>query len=799
MHVRPHLPETMPLHGAKTTVQHLPYSVTDVPKELLRTFPHSKRVGNYLLGRTLGEGSFAKVKEALHTLTGEKVAVKVIDKKKAKEDAYVRKNLRREGKLLQVVRHPNVVQLYEVMETENSYYIVTELCRGGDLMDHICKKKRLDEREVRRYIRQIISAVDYLHTAGILHRDLKVENLLLDANNDIKIIDFGLSNAVRVSNTKDGSRMAEFCVTQCGSPAYAAPELLGNKKYGPKVDVWSIGVNMYAMLTGNLPFTVEPFNIKSLHTKMLNADMNPLPDNITTPCKDLIKKLLTPDPESRTTLAEAMKHEWILDENKHALESAPFPNKIHNDELNENVMKHMTENMDFKLSEVIKFVVGNIPNSATTTYHLLNNKLIVYHRQNVKKDRGKETSKKRLSVAPQVSPGSEPAMTSKHSIESTSQLSENVDLHPIDGDMPHVRRRSKSSNEDQNLSPRRAKSPIPVEVRSPPSPRRVLTRRALGNNRLVVREKSEVSHNTRQAVPRLSQGVTATPSLNLGITTSPFDKRKYANQENGGLVANSDSRRSPSPSRTTERNKDFRTDLPDLIRKYTRPVESNLRNPDNIHSRTGQQVHSKYYGRETSIMVHKDKTRQISPIRTINQNRSETRPEFLNALLRNDKKLIDTGGYDRFARKTSASVSGQLEVSGRQAQKLRSISPNSLKLSSSDNNNNQGATSPTRSGRNFSRPSRQTYPNPNSKARTTLNTNQQQRATSLRRTPMEKTFLSDARKNSTERSETGSMDHGHSKVSLPTSEGKSSRSTTSSYDNKDSGIALPSLSPTSVR
>lgn len=98
------------------------------------------------------------------------VAVKVIDKKKAKEDAYVRKNMRREGKLLQLVRHKNVVRLYEIMETENSYYLVTELCRGGDLMDHICNKRKLDERETRRNIRQVVSAVDYLHKAGILHR-----------------------------------------------------------------------------------------------------------------------------------------------------------------------------------------------------------------------------------------------------------------------------------------------------------------------------------------------------------------------------------------------------------------------------------------------------------------------------------------------------------------------------------------------------------------------------------------------------------------------------------------------------
>lgn len=157
-------------------------------KEIIARFPHNKRVGHYLLGRKLGEGSFAKVKEGLHTLTGQKVAIKVIDKKKAKEDAYVSKNMRREGKLLQMIIHPNIIQLYELMETENSYYLVTELCEGGDLMDYICARKYLSEVCTRKFIRQIISAVDYLHRIGILHRDLKIENLLLDKNLNIKLI-----------------------------------------------------------------------------------------------------------------------------------------------------------------------------------------------------------------------------------------------------------------------------------------------------------------------------------------------------------------------------------------------------------------------------------------------------------------------------------------------------------------------------------------------------------------------------------------------------------------------------------
>ncbi|RNA12149.1 serine threonine- kinase MARK2-like isoform X1 [Brachionus plicatilis] len=334
-------------------------------KEIIARFPHNKRVGHYLLGRKLGEGSFAKVKEGLHTLTGQKVAIKVIDKKKAKEDAYVSKNMRREGKLLQMIIHPNIIQLYELMETENSYYLVTELCEGGDLMDYICARKYLSEACTRKFIRQIISAVDYLHRIGILHRDLKIENLLLDKNLNIKLIDFGLSNYTK----------SELCITQCGSPAYAAPELLAHKKYGSKVDVWSIGVNMYAMLTGNLPFTVEPFNIKSLYNKMMKNEMNPIPEHLSKSGEDLLKKLLNPDPIKRISLKEAMEHPWLNEGYANLLKPFPYPNKPTEDQVNPTILRYMNSNMDFNLNEITENIKLNKPSSSLATYYLLLNKV----------------------------------------------------------------------------------------------------------------------------------------------------------------------------------------------------------------------------------------------------------------------------------------------------------------------------------------------------------------------------------------------------------------------------------------
>ncbi|XP_048840440.1 hormonally up-regulated neu tumor-associated kinase homolog A [Brienomyrus brachyistius] len=335
--------------------------------DVLRNFYHTKRVGNYLIGRKLGEGSFAKVREGLHALTGEKVAVKVIDKRKAKKDSYVTKNLRREGQIQQMIRHPNITQLLDVLETENSYYLVMELCPGGNLMNRIYEKKRLEEKEAQKYVRQLIMAVEHLHRAGVVHRDLKIENLLLDENSNIKLIDFGLSNCAGILGYSDPFS------TQCGSPAYAAPELLSRKKYGPKVDVWSIGVNMYAMLTGTLPFTVEPFNLRALHQKMVDKEMNPLPPQLSSAAVNLLKSLLEPDPSKRPNIHQVMSDSWLHLGSPQS--GTPYLNRIHIEEINHTVLMHMTEKMGYKHSEVLSAVLTNRACHTLAVYFLLNSKM----------------------------------------------------------------------------------------------------------------------------------------------------------------------------------------------------------------------------------------------------------------------------------------------------------------------------------------------------------------------------------------------------------------------------------------
>ncbi|XP_074839548.1 hormonally up-regulated neu tumor-associated kinase [Carettochelys insculpta] len=342
-------------------------------RERLREFQHTKRVGSYLIGRKLGEGSFAKVREGLHVLTGEKVAVKVIDKKRAKKDTYVTKNLRREGQIQQMIRHPNIAQLLDILETENSYYLVMELCPGGNLMHKIYEKKRLEEHEARKYIRQLILAVEHLHRAGVVHRDLKIENLLLDEDNNIKLIDFGLSNCADIMGYSDPFS------TQCGSPAYAAPELLARKKYGPKIDVWSIGVNMYAMLTGTLPFTVEPFSLRALYQKMVDKEMNPFPTQLSTAAINFLQSLLEPDPAKRPNIQQALANRW-LNENYpgKALHNVTYPNRIHLEDLSQSVLLHMTEKLGYKNSDVINTVLSNRASHTLAIYFLLNKKLERY-------------------------------------------------------------------------------------------------------------------------------------------------------------------------------------------------------------------------------------------------------------------------------------------------------------------------------------------------------------------------------------------------------------------------------------
>ncbi|XP_032071894.1 serine/threonine-protein kinase MARK1 isoform X1 [Thamnophis elegans] len=266
-------------------------SITSVNEE----HPH---IGNYRLLKTIGKGNFAKVKLARHVLTGREVAVKIIDKTQLNPTSL--QKLFREVRIMKILNHPNIVKLFEVIETEKTLYLIMEYASGGEVFDYLVAHGRMKEKEARAKFRQIVSAVQYCHQKCIVHRDLKAENLLLDGDMNIKIADFGFSNEFTIGNKLD---------TFCGSPPYAAPELFQGKKYdGPEVDVWSLGVILYTLVSGSLPFDGQ--NLKELRERVLRGKYR-IPFYMSTDCENLLKKLLVLNPIKRGSLEQIMKDRWM--------------------------------------------------------------------------------------------------------------------------------------------------------------------------------------------------------------------------------------------------------------------------------------------------------------------------------------------------------------------------------------------------------------------------------------------------------------------------------------------------------
>lgn len=267
--------------------------------EKLLSGSHQVKIGNYLLGDTLGSGTFGKVKVGVHQLTGHKVAIKVMNRQKIKSLDVVGK-IRREIQNLKLFRHPHIIKLYQVISTPTDIFMVMEYVGGGELFEYIVKHGKLKESAARRFFQQIISGVDYCHRHMIVHRDLKPENLLLDKYLNVKIADFGLSNMMT-----DG----EFLKTSCGSPNYAAPEVISGKLYaGPEVDIWSCGVILYALLCGTLPFDDE--HVPTLFKK-IKSGIYHTPDTMPKTASVLISKMLLVDPVQRATVHDIRLGEWF--------------------------------------------------------------------------------------------------------------------------------------------------------------------------------------------------------------------------------------------------------------------------------------------------------------------------------------------------------------------------------------------------------------------------------------------------------------------------------------------------------
>ncbi|KAL2528650.1 SNF1-related protein kinase catalytic subunit alpha KIN10 [Forsythia ovata] len=313
---------------------------------------------NYKLGKTLGIGSFGKVKIAEHTLTGHKVAVKILNRRKIK-NMDMEEKVRREIKILRLFMHPHIIRLYEVIETPTDIYVVMEYVKSGELFDYIVEKGRLQEDEARNFFQQIISGVEYCHRNMVVHRDLKPENLLLDSKSNVKIADFGLSNIMR-----DG----HFLKTSCGSPNYAAPEVISGKLYaGPEVDVWSCGVILYALLCGTLPFDDE--NIPNLFKK-IKGGIYTLPSHLSASARDLIPRMLIVDPMKRITIPDIRMHPWFLAHLPRYLAVPPPDTMQQAQKIDEDILQEVVK-MGFDRNALVDSLRNRVQNEGTVTYYLL--------------------------------------------------------------------------------------------------------------------------------------------------------------------------------------------------------------------------------------------------------------------------------------------------------------------------------------------------------------------------------------------------------------------------------------------
>ena len=320
----------------------------------------AKQIGQFILGDTIGSGTFGTVRIATHCLTNEKVAVKILDKVRILEEIN-KTRFEREIKILKLLHHRNLIQLYSVIQNSTTIYLIMEYAEGDELFDYINNKKRLSEIEACRFYQQMISGIEYLHKIKVVHRDLKPENLLLDNNLNLKIVDFGLSNVYPIDDNG-------LLSTACGSPCYAAPEMIQGKKYiGVNVDIWSSGIILYAMLCGYLPFEEKSNDL--LYKKITKGEFV-TPFYLSDSAKDLLRKVLNVNPERRLDIEGIKKHEWfnIINPKPNLSEGLLIEKVVI--PVDEDILKEMKK-FGYKIDDVRINVLHNKHNHITTTYYLM--------------------------------------------------------------------------------------------------------------------------------------------------------------------------------------------------------------------------------------------------------------------------------------------------------------------------------------------------------------------------------------------------------------------------------------------
>uniref|UniRef100_A0A8C1YAC4 non-specific serine/threonine protein kinase n=1 Tax=Cyprinus carpio TaxID=7962 RepID=A0A8C1YAC4_CYPCA len=320
-----------------------------------------------MMERTIGKGNFAVVKLATHMITRAKVAIKIVDKTQLDDENL--KKIFREVQIMKMLRHPHIIRLYQVMETERLIYLVTEYASGGEIFDHLVAHGRMAEKDARRKFKQIVAAVYFCHCRNIVHRDLKAENLLLDHNLNIKIADFGFSNLF--------SR-GQLLKTWCGSPPYAAPELFEGKEYdGPKVDIWSLGVVLYVLVCGALPF--DGSTLQNLRARVLSGKFR-IPFFMSTDCEYLIRHMLILEPSRRLSMEQICKNKWMRqgdpdpEFDRLIAECEQVKVERETELINEQILMAMSE-MGFDRERTLQSLHTDAYDHYSATYSLLSDKL----------------------------------------------------------------------------------------------------------------------------------------------------------------------------------------------------------------------------------------------------------------------------------------------------------------------------------------------------------------------------------------------------------------------------------------
>ena len=320
-------------------------------------------LSSYRIDRELGKGTFGEVKLGIHKVTNEKVAIKVLEKSKIIDEAD-KERVSREIHILKLIRHPNIIQLYEIIEDKKRLYLITEYASGGELFDYIVESQRVKELEACKFYQQLLDGIEYVHKLNIVHRDLKPENLLLDSKKNIKIVDFGLSNLY-----KDNGLLS----TACGSPCYAAPEMIAGKKYrGLEVDIWSSGVILFALICGYLPFDDDDTTV--LYSKIMKGEYT-IPSFVSTPATSLIKSILNTDPEKRFRVADIKNHIWFAIYKGYIDRPKGLIIDYHEVPVDVAIVDKMSE-LGYNREQVIHSIRNNRHNKLTTIYYLLLKKFI---------------------------------------------------------------------------------------------------------------------------------------------------------------------------------------------------------------------------------------------------------------------------------------------------------------------------------------------------------------------------------------------------------------------------------------